>query len=264
MAFPEKILRDAAVLVCGVALAGCVSTPPEVLLASTAIVAELPRESGALVEAAQFSAGRAGEAPPGWSPFVVSPFASRTEYRLVDGNPRTVLEARADGSASGFYRRIHIDPKRHPVIEWRWRVLEPLAHTDPRIPSRDDSPARLVISFHGDASRLDIGERSTLRLYKALTGEMLPYAMLMYVWASDAPVGTIAPNVYTEKIQMIVVENDGSGQWREFRRNVLEDYRHAFGEDPSDIVSVGVMTDADDTRGKARAQYGDISFRPAQ
>src|SRR6266853_895810 len=183
MALPEKILRDAAVLVCGVALAGCVSAPPEVLLASTAIVAELPRESGALVEAAQFSAGRAGEAPPGgWSPFVVSPFASRTEYRLVDSNPRTVLEA-------------------------RWRVLEPLAHTDPRIPSRDDSPARLVISFHGDASRLDIGERSTLRLYKALTGEMLPYAMLMYVWASDAPVGTIAPSVYTEKIQMIVVEN---------------------------------------------------------
>ena len=267
MALPEKILRDAAVLVCGVALAGCVSTPPEVLLASTAIVAELPRESGALVEAAQFSAGRAGEAPPGgWSPFVVSPFASRTEYRLVDSNPRTVLEARADGSASGFYRRIHIDPRRHPVVEWRWRVLEPLAGADPRVPSRDDSPARLVICFHGDAKRLDIGERNTLRLYKALTGEMLPYAMLMYVWASDAPVGSIASSVYTEKIQMIVVESGDSRarEWSEFRRNVLEDYRQAFGEEPSDIVAVGVMTDADDTRAKTRAQYGDISFKPAQ
>src|SRR5712692_1292611 len=141
MALPVKFLRNAAALACGVALAGCVSAPDE-LLASTAIVAELPRESGAMVEAARFSAGRAGEAlPGGWSPFVVSPFATRTEYRLVESNPRTVLEARADGSASGFYRRIHIDPKRHPVVEWRWRVLEPLAHTDPRIPSSDDSPA---------------------------------------------------------------------------------------------------------------------------
>jgi hypothetical protein len=88
----------------------------------------------------------------------------------------------------------------------------------------------------------------------------------MYVWSSDAPVGTVAPSVYTEKIQMIVVERGGSrtGEWREFRRNVLEDYRRAFGEEPSDIVAVGVMTDADDTRGKARAQYGDITFRPAQ
>src|SRR5882672_6375119 len=266
MTLPEKFLRNAVRLACGLALAGCASAPVDELLASTAIVAELQVESGKRVEAARFSAGRVGEAPPGdWSPFVVSPFASRTEYRLVDSRAQTVLEARADGSASGFYRRIHIDPRRHPVVEWRWRVLEPLAHTDPRIPSREDSPARLVICFHGDASRLDIGERNTLRLYKALTGEMLPYAMLMYVWASDAPVDTIASSVYTEKIQMIVVESgDGVGEWRVFRRNVLEDYRRAFGEEPSDIVAVGVMTDADDTRGKARAQYGDISFRPAQ
>jgi hypothetical protein len=266
MALPEKFLRTAAALACGAALCGCVSAPDD-LLVSTAIVAELPRESGPLVEAAPFSAGRVGEAPPGgWSPFVVSPFASRTEYRLVNGNPGAVLEARADGSASGFYRRIHIDPRLHPVIEWRWRILEPLAGTDPRVPSRDDSPARLVICFHGDPKRLDIGERNTLRLYKALTGEMLPYAMLMYVWASDAPVGTVASSGYTDKIQMIVVENGGSrtGNWREFRRNVLEDYRHAFGEEPSDIVAVGVMTDADDTRAKTRAQYGDITFRQAQ
>src|SRR5712692_2231954 len=255
----------AVALACCAALAGCVGVPVDELLASTGIVAELSLENGARVEAARFSAGRAGESQPGWGRFIVSPFATKSEYALVESGPGVVLEGRADGSASGFYRPIHIDPRRHPVVEWRWRVLEPLAHTDPRIPSRDDSPARLVICFHGDASRLDIGERNTLRLFKALTGEVLPYAMLMYVSASDAPVGTIASSVYTEKIQMIVVESGGGiGEWREFRRNVLEDYRRAFGEEPSDIVAVGVMTDADDTRGKARAQYGDISFRPAQ
>src|SRR5438874_9191637 len=256
----------AAALALGAALAGCAGVPVDELLASTAIVAELPIEGGQLVEAARFSAGRAGEAQPGWGRFIVSPFARKSDYALVDGGPGVVLEARADGSASGFYRRIHIDPRRHPVVEWRWRVLEPLASTDPRVPSRDDSPARLVICFHGDAKRLDIGERNTLRLYKALTGEMLPYAMLMYVWASDAPVGSIASSVYTEKIQLIVVESGDSRarEWSEFRRNVLEDYRQAFGEEPSDIVPVGVMTDADDTRAKTRAQYGDISFKPAQ
>src|SRR5437667_10223329 len=266
MALPEQFFRTAAALACGAALCACASAPVDDLLASTAIVAELPRESGAMVEAARFSAGRAGEAPPGgWGAFVVSPFATKSEYRLVESNPRVVLKARADGSASGVYRRIHIDPRRHPVVEWRWRVLEPLARTDPRVPSRDDSPARLVICFHGDAKRLDIGERNTLRLYKALTGEMLPYAMLMYVWASDAPVGTIASSVYTEKIQMIVGERGGgTGKWREARRHVPEAHRHAFGEEPADIVAVGVMTDADDTRAKTRAQYGDITFRLAQ
>jgi len=266
MAPPTKLLRNAATLACSVALAGCAGVPVEELLASTAIVAELQVESGARVEAARFSEGRTGEAPPGdWDRFIVSPFATKSDYRLVESSPDVVLEGRADGSASGFYRRIRIDPARHPVIEWRWRVLQTPADLDPRVPARDDSPARVIVAFHGDVKRLDIGERFTLRLYKALTHERMPYAIIMYSWASDAPVGTITASIPTGKIQTIVVESGGRvGEWREFRRNVLEDYRAAFGEEPWDIVAVGVMTDTSNTHGKARAQYGDISFRPGE
>ena len=263
MTLPKKLLRHAATLACCVALAGCVAVPVEELLASTTIVAELRVESGALVEAARFSAGHAGDAPPGdWGRFVVSPFATKSEYALVESGPGVVLEGRADGSASGFYQRIRIDPARHPVIEWRWRVLQTPGHTDPRVHSRDDSPARVIVAFHGDVKRLDIGERFALRLYNALTGDKMPYAILMYSWASDAPVGTITPSIPTGKIQTIVVESGGVGEWRELRRNVLEDYRLAFGEEPWDIVGVGVMTDARNTHEKASAQFGDISFRP--
>ena len=251
-----------AAVACCAALAGCVGVPADELLASTGIVAELPLESGARVEAARFSAGRAGESQPGWGRFIVSPFATKSEYAMVESGPGVVLEGRADGSASGFYRRIRIDPTRHPVIEWRWRVLQTPASLDPRVPARDDSPARVIVAFHGDATRLDIGERFTLRLYKALTGEKMPYAIIMYSWASDAPVGTITPSIPTGKIQTIVVESGGVGEWRELRRNVLEDYRLAFGEEPWDIVGVGVMTDASNTHEKASAQYGDITFRP--
>jgi len=252
-----------AAVACCAALTGCVGVPADELLASTGIVAELPLESGARVEAARFSAGRVGESQPGWGRFIVSPFATKSDYALVESGASVVLEGRADGSASGFYRRIHIDPTRHRVIEWRWRVLQTPADLDPRVPSRDDSPARVIVAFHGDAARLDIGERFTLALYKALTGERMPYAIIMYSWASDAPVGTITPSIPTGKIQTIVVESGGGiGEWCEFRRNVLEDYRLAFGEEPWDIVAVGVMTDASNTHEKASAQFGDISFRP--
>jgi hypothetical protein len=261
-----RLFRNAAMLAYSVALAGCAAVPIDELLASTAIVAELERESGALIEAARFSEGRPGEVQPGWGRFVVSPFATKSAYALVESGPGVVLEGRADGSASGFYRRIRIDPARHPLIEWRWRVLQAPAEVDPRVPARDDSPARVIIAFHGDKKRLDIGERFALRLYKALTGEKMPYAIIMYSWSSNAPVGTITANDQTGKIQTIVVENGGGriGEWRELRRNVLEDYRMAFGEEPWDIVAVGVMTDASNTREKARAQYGDISFRPEE
>src|SRR5438093_6886504 len=135
MSSRTKLSRNAAMLVCSVALAGCVGVPVEELLASTAIVAELQRENGALVEAARFSAGRAGEAPPGgWDPFIVSPFSTRTEYRLVESDLSVVLEASAAGSASGIYRRIRIDPRRYAVLDRRRRLPQPLPSPHPPFP----------------------------------------------------------------------------------------------------------------------------------
>ena len=35
-------------------------------------------------------------------------------------------------------------------------------------------------------------------------------------------------------------------QWVSVRRNVFEDYKRAFGEEPGHIVAVGIMTDFGD------------------
>src|SRR5258708_10023139 len=113
MTLPKNLLRDAATLACGVALAGCAAVPVEELLASTTIVAELQVESGALVEAARFSADHAGDAPPAdWGRFVVSPFATKSEYRLGQSGPGVVREGPADRSAPAIYPRLRIHPAR--------------------------------------------------------------------------------------------------------------------------------------------------------
>ena len=86
------------------------------------------------------------------------------------------------------------------------------------------------------------------------------------IWASAVPAETVIPGAYSDKIQMIVVQGDESrvGEWTRFRRNVLEDYRRVFGEEPWDIVAVGIMTDSDNTSQTARCLYGDITFLRAQ
>jgi DUF3047 family protein len=252
-------------VVCAVAwLGGCAVAPAdrEDLLASSAIVAERSVEAGATIEVARFSHEKAGGTPDQWEPFVILPATPRTQYRLVATPEGTALEASADASASGLYRRIRIDPKTHPIVEWRWNVVQPVPGADVRTPTREDSPARLVVSFHGDINRLDFTERVTLRWYKALTGQTLPYAMLMYIWGGALPAETVIPSEHTAKIQMIVVPSDEArvGQWVQFKRNVLEDYRRLFGDEPGDIVAVGVMSDSDDTGKQARALFGDITF----
>ena len=97
----------------------------------------------------------------------------------------------------------------------------------------------------------------------ALTENGLPYASLLYVWMLDVPVETVIRSPYTDRVRMIVVESGAQrvGEWVTLRRNVVEDYRRAFGEEPGDIVAVGLMTDPGDDYSRRRGFYGDITFR---
>ena len=74
---------------------------------------------------------------------------------------------------------------------------------------------------------------------------------------------TVLPNLHTSRIKMIVAESgrEKVGTWQDVSRNVYEDYRRAFGEEPGRITAVAVMTDTDNTGENVLAYYGDIMFR---
>ena len=55
----------------------------------------------------------------------------------------------------------------------------------------------------------------------------------------------------------------GIGAWQTVKRNVVEDFRRAYGEDPGQLMAVGVLTDTDNTGASVEAWYGDIRFLPA-
>ncbi len=46
-------------------------------------------------------------------------------------------------------------------------------------------------------------------------------------------------------------------------RNLYDDYRHAFGEEPGNLTGIGVLTDTDNTGESVEAWYGDIRLRSA-
>ncbi|HEX7766810.1 MAG TPA: DUF3047 domain-containing protein, partial [Nitrospira sp.] len=93
----------------------------------------------------------------------------------------------------------------------------------------------------------------------------IPIGALNYIWETKTPVGTIVENAYTDFAQMIVVESGPSrvGMWVEEERNIYEDYKKAFGEEPPLINGVAIMSDTDNTKERAVAFYGDIEFRKA-
>jgi hypothetical protein len=62
---------------------------------------------------------------------------------------------------------------------------------------------------------------------------------------------------------MIIVESGAAdlNRWVTEERNVYEDYKAAFGEEPPSISGVAIMTDTDNTGESATAFYGDILFK---
>jgi Protein of unknown function (DUF3047) len=243
-------------------VAACAGTPDDPLVWSDEIARALPRERGDTVEVARFSRVAPGTTLEPWEPWFVQRGSTPTDYRLVEVDGATVLEADAQEGGSGVSRKIRVDPKRHPVLEWRWRVP---ADTGTRLEAASGaSPlARLSLAFHGDANKLDFDDRAKLRLAMLLTANGLPYASLLYVWMLDVPAETVIRSPFTDRVRMIVVESGAqrAGEWVTVRRNVLEDYRRAFGEEAGDVVAVGLMTDPGDDGSRRRGFYGDITFR---
>jgi Protein of unknown function (DUF3047) len=257
-------VRTLAAVLPALLLAACAATPDDPLVWSDELARELPLERGASVAAARFSRARPGAVPFPWEPYIILRGGAQTDYRVVELDGMAVVEANGREGGSALYRRIRIDPRRHPILEWRWQVPAPGPGEAPLGLTSSKSPvARVSLAFHGDTAKLDFDDRAHLRLAKALTHHGLPYASLVYAWIHGVPVDTVLPSPYTPRARLIVVENGEKplGEWVAERRNVLDDYRRAFGEEPGDIVAVGVMTDHGDDGSARRAFYGDITFR---
>ena len=213
---------------------------------------------------ASFSASKPGKTlPGGWQVWTLARFKKPTAYDLVSKDGATVVEARADNSASGLLHPLaNLDAREFRELSWRWKVEELIKTQDNTRSSTEDAPVRLVIRFDGDKSKLDFGERIFSAQVKAVTGQELPYATLMYIWGRRSPRETVITSRFTERIRMIVAESgpDNLGRWQDVKRNLYEDFMRAYGEEPGPVTGIGIMTDTDNTGEKTRAWYGDISL----
>ncbi len=222
-----------------------------------------PAQPSAQIEAGRFSPSSIAEAlPQDWQPLFFSKIARHSEYSLVEDAGTVVIKAVSEQSASGLTRPISIDPAAYPVIRWRWKVNNILQKGDVTRRDGDDYPARIYISFVFDPDRAGYWARLEHKAAQLLRGGDVPYRAISYIWGSGSPAGTMVANAYTDRVMMFVVQSgpDNVQQWVMQERDVYADYKKAFGEEPTMISGVAIMTDTDNTRESAVAWYGDIVF----
>lgn len=246
-------------------------TATVLLLAVALLPAAGPPAGAQSMQAGQlvtpFSAAKPGAAlPQGWEPLTFGSLKTPTKYDLVETDGIVVARARADAAAAGLNFPVKFDVRSAPVVEFRWKIAKLIDGADSRVAAKEDSPVRLVLGFDGDKSKLTFKERTASALARSATGKELPYAQLIYVWSNSEPVGTVIENTHTRRVRMLVAATGAgnAGKWVTLTRNLPEDFKRAFGEDPGMLTDVGIMTDTDNTGASVEAWYGDIRFLAAK
>ena len=171
-------------------------------------------------------------------------FSDATRYRLVQMDATTVLAAESERSASGLVRKIRIDLHQYPWLNWRWRIEERLDSRDEKTRPGDDYAARLYVIASGG-----------LVFWNTRA--------VNYVWARQSDKGETWPNAFAgDKAMMLALRSgaDNTGTWYSEKRNVREDFRALHGSDIRYIDAVALMTDTDNSAGRAVSYYGDIFF----
>ncbi len=191
------------------------------------------------------------------------PGKRRTHYRHTHLEGRAVLHARSAASASMWRHPLRLPATRLGHMHFSWMVPKMIAGADLSRREGDDTPVRIVLAFDGDHQRLSAGTRMMFELAETLTGEPPPFATLMYVWAPHAaPLGSVIHAPRSDRVRSVVVESGARrlGQWLRYERDVVADFRAAYGEDPGELIGIAVMTDSDNTGTEAEAFYGPIEL----
>lgn len=206
------------------------------------------------------AAGASAQVQP-WQAFKL-PGKTSTRYDLVWQDGHQVLRARAESSASMWRRPLHLDSGELGQVRFSWKVPQLMAAADLSDGDTEDAPVRIVLAFDGDHSRLSMRNRMMFDLAESLTGERPPYATLMYVWDTRAEVETVLHAARSDRIRKVVVESGPQRcrSWLSYQRDIVADFRRAFGEEPGALIGVAVMTDADNTHSRTEAFYGSIEL----
>lgn len=183
-----------------------------------------------------FDSDPVGRLPKGWE---TRGNSDRPVYQIKEeAGGNRYLEAKSKSTDVQVGAGIEGAAREFPILSWRWRVWEFPRGGDERNSRTLDSAASVYAVF----------------------GSRLLPRILKYVWSTGAPVGTSFNHPNSSRMVIMVVSSgSGSrGQWQSVSRDLVSDYKKAFGSSPPNLIAIGVKTDSDSTRTSAEADYDDI------
>jgi DUF3047 family protein len=173
--------------------------------------------------------------PEGWE---LSVNKGEPHLQLVQDEGKQALQMRSDQASFSLQKKIHISLQTSPFLVWNWKVIELPKGGDFRRSGSDDQAAQLIVAFSSSH-------------------------FLSYIWDSTAPKGIIASASAPlfKKLFAVVMQSgtQGVGTWITERRNLINDYKQAYGEAPEVIEGVRIQINSQHTQSRAESYWHSIA-----
>lgn len=231
-----------------------------------ALLYALPAVAAATtIQPPPFSPAPAGPPPPAWVYTQIHEDLPGTDFSIVREAGDGVLRAYSQAAASSLVHTLAAPVPAQTRLDWRWKVSNAVPQSALAGKATDDYAARVYVFFDYDKSRLSFADRVRIDVARTLYGADLPTAALCYVWGTADAVGTIAPNPYTDRVRMIVLQRGDAraGQWVSESRDLAADFQAAFGETAPAVTGIALGADTDNTGATVEARFGDLRLSPA-
>lgn len=136
-----------------------------------------------------------------------------------------------------------------PILSWKVRAEKLPENANEDYKDRNDSVASIYVVF-------DMGHVLFKKVPKSIR----------YTWSSTLKEGTELSKFFgNQKIVVVESGTQKAGQWVTFKRNIVEDYRRLFGDNPpKNPLAILILSDGDSTGSFVEADYDDIKLMPSE
>jgi len=167
-------------------------------------------------------------------------------FTIVNDGGRKVLHMKSANDSSTIARDIKgkVNLKETPILEWSWKVTVLPKGGDSCQKATDDQAAQVFVVWP--------------RFPEAVRSRVIGY-----VWDTTQPVGKICKSEKTGTVTYVVLRSGAAelGKWITERRNILEDFKKIYGDDPDDPGVASLAIDSNDTTSTAESYMGPILFK---
>ncbi len=187
---------------------------------------------------ADFSLAAPGSGiPAGWE---LKEKFGKADSTVVKEGKIPAVRFRSKNTSFSLQREVKVDLKQFPILAWKWKVTKLPTGGDFRKSTTDDQAAQLFVAFTKTKS-------------------------IVYIWDTSAPQGLMEDTtpVPFMHVKVVVVRSGpgGMGKWIRESRNVYEDYKKLFGEEPPAVSGIRLQINSQHTGTAAESYFADVAFK---